>query len=73
MITKSYIKIKNDKKTKKSENFKTRFLFRVVYCSTLKKNIAYFHEIKYICSKLTFLHFYTKNKVYSEFRGEFHF
>ena len=33
----------NDRKMKNLENFKTRFLFEVVYCSTLNKNVSYFH------------------------------
>ena len=40
--------MKNDRKMKKIENFKTRFLFEVVYCSTLNKNVSYFSsEQKY--------------------------
>ncbi len=63
--------MKNDRKMKKLENFKTRFLFEVVYCSTLNKNIAYFSLIRNTSLYLMFLYFYINLENYSEFRGEF--
>ena len=62
---------KNDRKIKKLENFKTLFLFEVVYCSTLNKNIAYFSLMRNISLYLIFLYFYINLGKYSEFRGEF--
>ena len=50
--------MKNDRKMKKIENFKTRFLFEVVYCSTLNKNIAYFTLVRNYSLYLIFLYFY---------------
>jgi len=65
--------MKNDRKMKNLENFKTRFLFEVVYCSTLNKNIAYFSLMRNTSLYLIFLYFYINLKKYSGFRGEFYF
>ena len=65
--------MKNDRKMKKLENFKTRFLCWVVYCSTLNKNIAYFSLTRNISLYLIFLYFYINLEKYSGFRGESHF
>ena len=64
--------MKNDRKMKNLENFKTRFLFEVVYCSTLNKNIAYFSLMRNTSLYLVFLYFYMNLENYSEFRGEFY-
>ena len=48
---------KNVVKYEKIENFKTRFSFKVVYCSTLTKNIAYFHLTKKASYELVFPYF----------------
>ena len=65
--------MKNDRKIKNLENFKTRFLFEVVYCSTLNKNIAYFSLMRNTSLYLIFLYFYINLEKYSGFRGEFYF
>ena len=65
--------MKNDRKMKNLENFKTRFLFEMVYCSTLNKNIAYFSFYKNASLYLIFLYFYINLEKYSGFRGEFYF
>ena len=64
--------MKNDRKMKNLENFKTRFLFEVVYCSTLNKNIAYFHPTRNASLYLIFLYFYINFGIYSKFKGEFY-
>ena len=58
---------------KNLEDFKTRFLFEVVYCSTLNKNIAYFSFIVNASLYLIFLYFYINLEKYNEFRGEFYY
>lgn len=65
--------MKNDRKMKNLENFKTSFLFEVVYCSTLNKNIAYFSLMRNTSLYLIFLYFLHKSEKYSGFRGEFYF
>ena len=62
----------NDRKMKNLENFKTRFLFEVVYCSTLNKNIAYFIFMRNASLYLIFLNFYINLEKYNGFRGEFY-
>ena len=64
--------MKNDRKMKNLENFKTRFLFEVVYCSTLNKNIAYFSLMRNTSLYLIFSYFYMNLENYGEFRGEFY-
>ena len=64
--------MKNDRKMKRLENFKTRFLFDVVYCSTLNKNIAYFSLIRNTSLYLIFLYFYINLEECGGFRGEFY-
>ena len=65
--------VKNDRKMKKLENFKTHFLSEVVYCPTLNKNIAYFSFIRISSLYLIFLYFYINLGKYSGSRGEFYF
>ena len=64
--------MKSDRKMKNLENFKTRFLFEAVYCSTLNKNIAYFSLVRNVSLYLAFLHFCVNLENCGEFRGEFY-
>ena len=67
-IIENVIGLKNEKFCvflEKSENFKRRFLFEVVYCSTLNKNVSYFHldrNINYQLRLFNFLDFLLKYK-----------
>ena len=73
-----YLKIMYELKTmkfcvkyEKSENFKRCFLFEVVYCSTLNKNVSYFHLMRNVSLYLVFLYFYVNSEKYCIFKGEF--
>jgi hypothetical protein len=63
--------MKNDRKMENLENFKTRFLFEVVYCSTLNKNIAYFSLMRNTGLYLIFLYFYINLENIVDLEGSF--